>query len=79
MARVDVLKHSLVPKHEVISEDEVNSLLEGFSITKGQLPKILVTDPVVKKIKAKAGDVVKITRESKTAGTAVMYRVVVAE
>jgi DNA-directed RNA polymerase subunit H len=54
-------------------------LLEGFSITKGQLPKILVTEPVVKKIKAKAGDVVKITRESKTAGTAVMYRVVVAE
>lgn len=79
MARVDVLKHSLVPKHEVIPEDEVNSLLEGFSITKGQLPKILTTDPVVKKIKAKAGDVVKITRESKTAGTAVMYRVVVAE
>lgn len=77
--RLDVLKNSLVPKHDVLPEDEVNSLLEELNITKGQLPKILVTDPVVKKIKAKAGDVVKITRNSKTAGTAVVYRVVVAE
>jgi len=77
--RLDVLKNSLVPKHDVLPDDEVNSLLEELNITKGQLPKILVTDPVVKKIKAKAGDVVKITRNSKTAGTAVVYRVVVAE
>jgi len=77
--RLDVLKNSLVPKHDVLPEDEVNSLLEELNITKGQLPKILVTDPVVKKIKAKAGDVVKITRDSKTAGTALVYRVVVAE
>lgn len=77
--RLDVLKNSLVPKHDVLPEDEVNALLEELNITKGQLPKILVTDPVVKTIKAKAGDVVKITRDSKTAGTALVYRVVVAE
>ncbi len=79
MASVDVLKHSLVPKHEVLSDEDVESLLDGFSIAKGQLPKILVTDPVVKKINANAGDVVRITRESKTAGKAVVYRVVVAQ
>lgn len=78
MARLNVLKHVLVPKHEVVPEEEVSALLEGFNITKGQLPKILLTDPVAKKIKAKAGDVIKITRESKTAGEAIVYRVVVA-
>ncbi len=79
MAKLDVLKHNLVPRHEVLQEDEVTSLLDGLNITRGQLPKILVNDPVVKKIKAKAGDVMKITRESKTAGEAVVYRVVVTE
>jgi DNA-directed RNA polymerase subunit H len=69
----------LVPKHEVLSEEELKALLERYNITKGQLPKILITDPVVKKIKAKVGDVVRITRESKTAGKSVVYRVVVAE
>lgn len=79
MAKFNILKHGLVPKHEVLSEDELKALLERYNITKGQLPKILVNDPVVKKIKAKVGDVVRITRESKTAGKSVVYRVVVAE
>jgi DNA-directed RNA polymerase subunit H len=68
-----------VPKHEVLPEEELESLLKRYNITKGQLPKILVNDPVAKKIKAKVGDVVKITRESKTAGKSLVYRVVVAE
>lgn len=79
MARLDILKHKLVPKHEVLPENDVAALLERFNITKGQLPKIMASDPVVKKIKAKTGDIVKITRESKTAGNAVVYRVVVTE
>ena len=79
MVSLDVLKHSLVPKHEVLSEEDVKSLLEEFSIAKGQLPKILVTDPVIKKIKGDVGDVVRVTRASKTAGKALVYRVVVAE
>lgn len=73
------MKHGLVPKHEILSEEELQYLLKRYNITKGQLPKILITDPVVKKIKAKVGDVLKITRESKTAGKTVVYRVVVAE
>ena len=79
MVSLDVLKHSLVPKHEVLSEEDVKSLLEEFSITKGQLPKILVTDPVIKRIKGDVGNVVRITRASKTAGKALVYKVVVAE
>lgn len=77
--KFDVLKHELVPQHEVLPEEEANEMLKKFNITKGQVPKILVSDPVAKKIEAKVGDVVKITRNSKTAGKSVFYRVVVAE
>ncbi|NOZ83167.1 MAG: DNA-directed RNA polymerase subunit H [Euryarchaeota archaeon] len=76
---VDISKHELVPKHEVMSEEEAKELLERLNITKGQLPKILKSDPMVQKIKAKPGDIIKITRKSPTAGTTIYYRVVVNE
>ncbi len=72
-----ILNHELVPKHEVLSEDEVKELLKSLKITKEQLPKILSKDPVIKILGAKPGDVVKITRKSPTAGESVYYRVVV--
>ncbi len=72
-----VLNHELVPKHEILSEEETRELLETLNITKEQLPKILSKDPVVRILGAKPGDVIKITRKSPTAGEAVYYRVVV--
>jgi DNA-directed RNA polymerase subunit H len=77
MAEFDVMSHQLVPKHEVISEKEVEDVLNRFELTKDQLPKILITDPVVKRIGAKVGDVIKITRESPTAGISEFYRMVI--
>lgn len=77
--KFDVTKHTLVPKHKILSKSKVKNLLEKYNITKGQIPKILLTDPVVEKIGAKLGDVIEITRESKTAGKSYFYRVVVAE
>ncbi|GBC69939.1 hypothetical protein HRbin01_01646 [archaeon HR01] len=72
----DILEHSLVPKHELLSESEAEELLKRLNITKQQLPYILVSDPVVKRLGAKVGDIIRITRHSETAGTAVYYRVV---
>ena len=40
------------------------------------LPKIKSDDPVVKAIEAKPGDILRITRESQTAGVFVTYRIV---
>ena len=37
---------------------------------------ILGSDPVIKKIEAKPGDVLRITRKSQTAGETVYYRLV---
>jgi len=73
----DVLKHSLVPKHEIMKQEEVKELLKKHNIEIEQLPKILTTDAVVKAIGAKEGDVLKITRPSPTAGTTTYYRLVV--
>ncbi len=76
---MDILQHVLVPKHEVVSEKEKKDILKKFNVKEEQLPKILLDDPVVKKIKAKPGDVIKITRESPTAGKTFYYRIVVEE
>lgn len=72
------LEHKMVPKHEIIQEDEIKNLLSQYAIEKEQLPKIRVSDPAAAAVKAKAGDVVKITRESKTAGKTFFYRLVIA-
>ena len=58
-------------------EEEVKKLLERYGITKKQLPKILTTDPVVKALGAKVGDVIEIERKSPVAGVTKYYRVVV--
>jgi DNA-directed RNA polymerase subunit H len=72
-----ILRHQLVPEHSVLSEEEQKRILEQYKITKTQLPKIFTTDPVVKALGAKAGDVLRIVRRSRTAGTAIYYRLVV--
>lgn len=79
MTEPTILDHELIPKHEILSEKEVKDLLVEFKIEKNQLPKILDTDPVVIELKAKVGEVLKIIRESPTAGTSNYYRVVVPE
>ena len=73
----DTKRHELVPKHEICSKKEVEEVLKRHHAKLEQLPKILETDPVVREIGAKVGDVLKITRKSKTAGTFVAYRVVI--
>jgi DNA-directed RNA polymerase subunit H len=75
--KFDVLKHELVPKHEILSEEEKKELLKKYGISLKQLPRILLSDPVIKSLGAKVGDVIRITRKSETAGESIYYRVVV--
>ena len=79
MSKFSLLDHELVPKHEIMSEGELKSVLSKYSIEKEQLPKIKVQDPIIKEIGAAVGDVVKITRKSQTAGEAEYYRLVIEE
>jgi DNA-directed RNA polymerase subunit H len=41
------------------------------------LPKIKMSDPAVKEIGAKPGDIIKIIRESETAGQSEFFRLVI--
>ena len=73
----NILTHELVPKYSIIGDEEKNGLLKKFEILPEQLPKIVKTDPVVKALNAKEGDILRIDRKSITAGTSVYYRIVV--
>jgi len=75
--KIKLQDHILVPKHEVLSKEEAEELLKVLGIKKEQLPKIKSNDPIVKEIGAKPGDIVKITRESLTAGKSIFYRLVI--
>ena len=75
----DITKHTFVPKHIKLSDDEVAELLKKYNISIKQLPKISSKDPVIKDIETKTGDVFKIIRDSSTNKEAFFYRVVMHE
>ncbi len=77
MAKFDVTKHVMVPKHTKISEKEKEELLERYSVTLKELPRILKKDPGIQHLDVKEGDIIKIVRKSQTAGESVFYRRVV--
>ena len=66
--KFDILEHNAVPKHEILTESEIKKIFSKLDYEISQLPKIKVDDPVSKAIGAQEGDVLKITRESQTAG-----------
>jgi DNA-directed RNA polymerase subunit H (RpoH/RPB5) len=74
----NILKHVLVPKHIVISEEEQKRVMKRFNISdKTEFPDISRFDPVAQDIGVRPGDVVKIERPSKTAIISEYYRVCV--
>jgi len=73
---VDVSNHELVPDHTVLDEEELETVMQEYNIRKTDLPKIKRTDPGLPD-EATVGDVVEITRDSRTTDTATVYRLVV--
>ena len=74
---IDITKHLLVPKHAVASDAEKKHITDELKLTGKELPKILKTDPAILDLKAKDGDIIKITRNSSTAGEISFYRRVI--
>jgi DNA-directed RNA polymerase subunit H (RpoH/RPB5) len=73
----NIFDHKLVPRHVILKQDEREELLAHYRVPPYQLPRIKTSDPAVKAIGARAGDIVKIMRNSATAGKYVGYRYVI--
>ncbi|MEW6295384.1 MAG: DNA-directed RNA polymerase subunit H [Candidatus Diapherotrites archaeon] len=71
-----ILNHYLVPMHEIVPENEAKEIIKKYGNLKEKFPLILRTDPVIEEIQAKKGDLIRITRNSLTAGKSVSYRIV---
>ena len=67
--------HFLVPKHEILAKSREEEVLSSFGIKREKLPKIKANDPQVKELKAKPGDIIKITRKDPTKEN-LYYRIV---
>ncbi|HEY9703076.1 MAG TPA: DNA-directed RNA polymerase subunit H [Allocoleopsis sp.] len=75
--KLDVSNHILVPKHEKCSETEKKAVLKKYNVDLKDLPKISINDAAIVDMNLEPGDLVKITRNSKTAGETIFYRVVI--
>ncbi|MEA2037135.1 MAG: DNA-directed RNA polymerase subunit H [Nanoarchaeota archaeon] len=73
----DVRKHILVPEHTKLNEKEKKELLNKYKISLKELPKIGKKDAAISHLDVKEGDVIKVTRNSPTAGEAIFYRGVI--
>ena len=79
MSKYNALDYEMVPEHIVLDDDEVEELTDRYEINKTDLPKIGRLDAAIKETDGEPGDVVKVVRESPTAGEAVAYRIIVDE
>lgn len=75
----NISKHFMVPKHELISsEKDITKIIESEGVkSRHHFPHILITDPMARFIGAKLGNLVKVTRDSPSAGEHIIYRCVV--
>jgi len=75
----NILNHTLVPKHTILSPEDRTTMLKKYNVTDAmkQLPVISRFDPVANVIGIRPGQVCEIQRSSRTAVTANYYRVCV--
>jgi DNA-directed RNA polymerase I, II, and III subunit RPABC1 len=71
----DISQHRKVPKHRVITDDEVQTMMKKFNIKElSNLPKIDCQDAMAKWIGARPGDVIEVTGMCVSSGENTRYR-----
>ena len=76
-SEVVILEHNLTPLHEKVLDDQVESIMSKYNASLSQLPKISGSDPAIKHLEVKSGDIIKIERGSPTSGRTIYYRMVI--
>jgi len=82
MTDFNVMQHTLVPEHRLLSDKDAKKVLKQYGIELNQLPKIRKSDAVIQFLERVEGDipagkVIKIMRTSSISGVVESYRVVV--
>lgn len=70
----EVRTHRLVPTHYILNQQEIEELFTTYKVSPQNLPIIFVNDASLAGMDVKMGDIIRITRASPTAGTAVFFR-----
>ncbi|MCL4325913.1 MAG: DNA-directed RNA polymerase subunit H [Candidatus Thermoplasmatota archaeon] len=74
------IKNELVPVHTLMDVEEELQLLKKYNTEREKLPKIFIDDPALYFLKESTeylNRIVKIERNSRTAGHHIFYRVIV--
>jgi DNA-directed RNA polymerase I, II, and III subunit RPABC1 len=72
----NILKHTLVPKHTILTDDEKELFMKKYNILdNSQIPDISYFSPVSIVIGLRPDDIVKIERASRTAIASDFYRI----
>jgi len=72
----NILKHSLVPKHRILSIKEAEEMKKKYNIIdNSQIPDISYFSPVSIVLGIRPDDIVEIERNSRTAITSLFYRI----
>lgn len=74
----DEIKHVFIPKHEVLTSEEVEELILKENINPEKLPIIFISDPGIAHLEVVPGNIIKITRKNRTVGEILYYRKVIA-
>ena len=78
-SKLRIKHHILIPKHIKLSVKDREEVFKNYGISLKELPKISKDDPAIASLNVKEGDVIKIIRQSPTAGEVEFYRGVVSE
>ncbi|CAJ1914413.1 unnamed protein product [Sphenostylis stenocarpa] len=73
---VNITKHVLKPKHEVLTDRQKKNLLKKFNVEEKQLPRLLRTDAIARYYGLERGQVVKVTYSGEITQMHVTYRCV---
>lgn len=71
---INITKHVLKPKHEILTPQEKEKLLRKYSVEEKQLPRMLETDAIAQYYGLEKGQVVKITYSGEVTDSHVTYR-----